>query len=171
MSESIRYVTLDQLCDITNDRETIRLFSSGGFVRLGGLMYKRTSRHEMSAECKPNILKEAESVIYGDREQTYGAPDKNLQAVAQLWSSYLYHSYKDRVTVDMVCDLMILMKVARLINTPDHRDSMVDICGYAALKERVQEYRKGQAAKSSQSSQPSQPKGDSNEVDPYTQTR
>lgn len=85
-----------------------------------------------------SILYEAQQVIYGDREQTYGSPDKNLQLIADLWSAYL----EKTITVDHVCDMMILLKVARLKNQPEHRDSQVDICGYAALKERVQTHRK-----------------------------
>jgi Domain of unknown function (DUF6378) len=34
---------------------------------------------------------------------------------------------------------MILLKVARLANDPTHRDSLVDICGYAATIERCKD--------------------------------
>lgn len=80
-----------------------------------------------------SVLREAEAIIYGDREQTYGAPGKNLARIAALWSSYLDQS----LSREDVANLMILLKVARLQNTPTHRDSLVDICGYAALIERV----------------------------------
>ena len=80
-----------------------------------------------------NILKEAEHIIYGDREKTYGSPGKNLRKIADLWSAYLERD----IRAEDVANLMILLKVARLINTPDHRDSLTDICGYAALIERV----------------------------------
>lgn len=85
-----------------------------------------------------NILSEAEEVIYGDREQTYGAPDKNLQTIADLWHIYLGAP----INVNDVCVMMILLKASRLKNSPEHHDSQVDICGYAALMERVQKYRK-----------------------------
>lgn len=86
-----------------------------------------------------SILYEAQQIIYGDREETYGSPDKNLQLIADLWSEYIGGCH---FTVTDVCCLMILLKVARLKNQPTHRDSQVDICGYAALMERVQTYRK-----------------------------
>lgn len=86
---------------------------------------------------KTSVLTIANEIIYGDREKTYGAPDKNLQLIADLWGPYLQRT----VTVDDVCNLMILLKVARLRNQPTHKDSQVDICGYAALMERVQQYR------------------------------
>lgn len=80
-----------------------------------------------------NVLREAETIIYGDREQTYGEPGKNLARIATLWSGYLNHP----VSTEDVANLMILLKIARLQNSPAHRDSLVDICGYAALIERV----------------------------------
>lgn len=91
---------------------------------------------------RSDILTEAYSVIYGDREQTYGSPDKNLQNIADMWSVYLNDTGRKLGTND-VCIMMMLLKMARLMNDPNHRDSQVDICGYAALMERVQIFRKG----------------------------
>lgn len=90
-----------------------------------------------------NILKEAEKIIYGDREKTYGDPAKNLRAIASLWEMYLYErgvldQNSDSLRPEDIANMMILLKVARLINDPKHRDSLVDICGYAALVERIQ---------------------------------
>lgn len=82
-----------------------------------------------------NILTEAERIVYGDRERTYGTPAKNLNQIARLWSAYL----DTEITAHEVCDMMILLKLARLQNNPEHRDSLVDVAGYAALKERIQE--------------------------------
>jgi hypothetical protein len=90
----------------------------------------------------PGILEEAHVIIFGDREKTYGNPAKNLENIANLWEMYL----RGKGIIDEDCDglfaqdvalMMILLKTARLINTPDHRDSLVDICGYAALIERI----------------------------------
>jgi len=33
----------------------------------------------------------------------------------------------------------MLVKVARFANDPEHRDNLIDICGYAALVERCDE--------------------------------
>jgi hypothetical protein len=82
-----------------------------------------------------NILEEAQSIIYGDREKTYGHPSKNLLNIAKLWSIYLG---KD-VSAQDVATMMVLLKVARLMNQPDHRDSLVDSVGYLALIERIKE--------------------------------
>jgi hypothetical protein len=101
----------------------------------------QSTEHELPPDDTPvhmSILREAQGIIYGDREKTYGAPDKNLKVIAGLWSAYLGIP----ISIDDVCILMILLKAARLKNTPDHRDSMVDLCGYAALMERVQNFKK-----------------------------
>ena len=86
------------------------------------------------------ILEEADQIIYGDREQTYGKPSKNLDCIAQLWTAYLTNrknSDEELGAVD-VAAMMTLLKIARLANSPDHRDSLVDAVGYLALIERCQ---------------------------------
>jgi hypothetical protein len=35
------------------------------------------------------VLKEAHTIIYGDREKTYGHPAKNLKTIAKMWNAYL----------------------------------------------------------------------------------
>lgn len=100
---------------------------------------------------KTSVLKEAEDIIYGDREQTYGHPSKNLKTIAQMWSSYINSSLDgvmhdeegNKIIIEIeakdVAILMMLVKVARFANDPTHRDNLVDICGYAALVERCDE--------------------------------
>lgn len=83
-----------------------------------------------------NIEQEARAIIYGDREKTYGHPAKNLEQIAELWSAYT----NTTITADQVCDMMILLKLARLKNNPTHRDSLVDMIGYTLLKERIYEH-------------------------------
>ena len=80
------------------------------------------------------ILDEAKEIIYGDREKTYGAPDKNLNKISALWSHYLDHP----VGAQDVCMMMILLKVARQSNAYT-RDNLVDIAGYAALNARIED--------------------------------
>ena len=87
-----------------------------------------------------SILKEANTIIYGDREKTYGHPSKNLVTIALMWNAYLSaKANKDTLGPKDVAAMMVLLKTARLANNPEHRDSLVDICGYAALIERCDE--------------------------------
>jgi Domain of unknown function (DUF6378) len=88
------------------------------------------------------ILQEAQEIIYGDREETYGRPDKNLNAIAALWTDYLFAKAKGGtegifISPQDVCMMMVLMKVARQVNS-FKRDNLVDICGYAALNDRLE---------------------------------
>jgi len=96
---------------------------------------------------KPNdsILDKAHDVIYGDREKTYGSPDQNLQLIADFWNSYLARKDNGQtlLTPYDICHMMALLKIARLRHSLTHKDSLIDLCGYAALVERVEDYKKG----------------------------
>jgi len=90
------------------------------------------------------VLEEAHTTIYGNREKTHGDPGKNLRIIADYWNTYLTSKgvdLLDGLDYADVCNMMVLMKVARLANTPFHHDSMVDICGYTALADRIKEKR------------------------------
>jgi len=63
------------------------------------------------------------------REYEYGSPAESFRRIAALWSAFLGISINEQD----VAMLMILLKIARLENQPEHLDSKVDICGYAAL--------------------------------------
>jgi hypothetical protein len=83
-----------------------------------------------------SVLQEAHKIIYGDREQTYGHPDKNLKTISKMWNAYITAVGERELNAKDIAILMILLKTARLANDPNNRDSIVDICGYAALIER-----------------------------------
>jgi hypothetical protein len=81
---------------------------------------------------KVNILEEAEGLINGERQQDYGNVTENFDRIAGMWSAY-----KDSYfTAHDVANMMAIVKIARLANGY-HRDSVVDVAGYAALVERV----------------------------------
>ena len=82
-----------------------------------------------------SVLDEAKDIIYGDREKTYGKPSKNLETIAVFWGEYI----GTKLSAKDVAVMMVLLKAARLRNDITHRDSVVDICGYAALIERCDE--------------------------------
>jgi hypothetical protein len=90
-----------------------------------------------------SVLLEAHNVIHGARSRDYGAALDNHTATADMLSAYLRRKYGIAValTAEDVCLFNVLQKVARLANTPDHRDSLVDIAGYAGNVEMVQQER------------------------------
>ena len=86
----------------------------------------------MNGEQK-KMLQKAHDLIYGNRQQEYGPAKENFQNIADLWSTILGIP----VTPDQVALCMIQVKVARLIRTPDHEDSWVDIAGYVGCKQKM----------------------------------
>lgn len=83
----------------------------------------------MSDPVRSEILVEADRTINGQRAQDYGEASASFERVAAIWSAILGAP----VTAPQVALCMVGLKVSRAITTPDHRDSYVDICGYAAL--------------------------------------
>ncbi len=80
----------------------------------------------------PAILDEAATVI-AERAAAYGSAAQSLGAIAARWSVTLGRP----VTPAEVVLCMIDLKLARLAHDPSHRDSLVDVIGYAALLPEV----------------------------------
>lgn len=96
---------------------------------------------ELFPELSATSLDKAKEIIYGDREGTYGSPDKNLKTIAKMWTAYLESRLNMRnLRVDLtpvdVCWMMNLLKTARAAHDSTHKDNEVDAIGYIALIER-----------------------------------
>jgi|TARA_R100000479_G_scaffold145545_1_gene80990 hypothetical protein len=78
---------------------------------------------------REEILEEAERLVNGNRAKDYGDAYENHDRIAKMWSVLL----GKEVTVRQVYQCMVAVKLCRLIETPDHEDSWIDICGYGAL--------------------------------------
>jgi hypothetical protein len=87
---------------------------------------------------QPSILDEARAIIYGDREETHGTPDKNLRAIGHIWTAILADKLQDGCAIgpELVCLMMAGLKLARAANKPQHREHALDTVGYMALMER-----------------------------------
>jgi hypothetical protein len=77
------------------------------------------------------ILETARNLINGERAEQYGNAYLNHARIAALWTTYIRSKPDDLTPVD-VAMMLVLMKVARSIETPKD-DSFVDIAGYSAL--------------------------------------
>lgn len=80
-----------------------------------------------------SVLLDAEATINGPRRAEYGSPLKIFTKVEQAAKALgleqgnpLHHPM-----------YMTLVKLTRLIQTPDHRDSIIDWAGYAGTYEMV----------------------------------
>lgn len=100
---------------------------------------------------RENILDLAHNAV-AERGNDYGKPEENFKRIAQLWSSYADHEFQ----IEDVGIMMMLVKVARLMESPHHEDSWVDIAGYSAITgeaiantSRIQHLQEGLQSKSS----------------------
>lgn len=82
---------------------------------------------------KVKLLDAAKATV-ADRGTAYGGVEDNFGRIARLWSAHLLNRTGTifTFTPDDVVQMMVLMKVARLENQPNHLDSWTDIAGYAA---------------------------------------
>ena len=78
-------------------------------------------------------LLEAADLIDSDRNAIYGEPIDNMTKIAALWTDYKGVEF----TPGDVVALMALVKLARLAKTGNHRDSWIDLAGYAAIRAEV----------------------------------
>lgn len=78
------------------------------------------------------ILDEAEAVLT-QRTAVYGDASCSLAIIAARWSLTL----GVHVSPAQVALCMIDLKLARLGHDPTHRDSVIDVIGYAALLPEV----------------------------------
>jgi len=84
------------------------------------------------ADVKASIADEAKRIVSGARRAAYGTPEDNFARIAHYWNAYaLCKGWSVTFTAADVSPMMRGMKEARLAETPDHRDSFVDIVGYA----------------------------------------
>lgn len=91
---------------------------------------------------REKVLDTAKKYVMENRNASYGEPEDNFGAISRLWNSYLYSRKValDPIGLDAfttidpkdVAILMILVKVARLIESPGNEDNWIDIAGYAA---------------------------------------
>ena len=64
-----------------------------------------------------------------ERSNYYGSARTNHERISELWTGYL----GDYVSPMQVSMCMLLVKVSRITESPNHRDSIKDLIGYAAI--------------------------------------
>ena len=75
------------------------------------------------------ILDEANRLTHGDRDKNYGTPYINHKRIADIWEVILGFE----ITPSQVALCMAGVKIARLVESPDHLDSFIDLAAYAAI--------------------------------------
>ncbi len=89
------------------------------------------------------ILDEAARLTSKDRQAIYGKPSLDFSRTAGMLTSLLSSKLKDgeKITSLDIPLIMVCVKLSRLVQSPEHRDSLVDICGYANTYKMVLEER------------------------------
>lgn len=64
-----------------------------------------------------------------ERQGNYGDPSESMKHIAHMWSAY----YDRHISPTEMVSMMIMLKLARLKETPIHVDSWIDIAGYASI--------------------------------------
>lgn len=99
-------------------------------------------------EPRGSVLREAEKVINGERQDVYGSPEDSFKLISEYWNTYLIEVQKKVLTkhgfnpsdyklVDLldksdVAMMMVLFKIAREANQ-HKRDNVVDAAGYLGI--------------------------------------
>jgi hypothetical protein len=76
---------------------------------------------------KEDICDIAKRLTSYDRQLDYGSPIEDFTKQARMWSVIL----NTNVTPQQIAMCMIAVKLCRMTNSPRHRDSAIDVVGYA----------------------------------------
>jgi len=79
-----------------------------------------------------NILEEASSLVYGDREKQYGSPLKEFERTAKMWGAIL----ECEITPEQIGLCMVALKISRECHK-HKKDNLVDGAGYFAVIEKI----------------------------------
>lgn len=87
-----------------------------------------------------NVLEEAAALVYGDREHSYSAPQRDYAKTAYMWTGILLEKLRpgEVITPKEAVLMMACMKISREV-FQHKRDNLIDAAGYIACAERIQE--------------------------------
>jgi len=86
-------------------------------------------------DIKDNVLEQADKVVNGARQRSYGHPMNNFKRTAKIWEGIL----DTEVTPQQVALCMMGIKIARECNEPKE-DNAVDLAGYALTLDMCNKY-------------------------------
>lgn len=103
------------------------------------------NKPQKAMEAPRPLLYKAADIIAGARQSDYGACLQNFSQIAMLFQGTLATKLIKgaQITPEDVAMLMIQVKIARLAKNPDHKDSILDVAGYAGCYDILQNERDG----------------------------
>lgn len=96
------------------------------------LCYNDTKDVDVPKEA--SILKQADNLVNGDRQEQYGSPVQNMTDIAELASRMLNKEF----TASDMAMILLCVKLGRL-KYQYKADSIIDMCGYAEIYNRCKE--------------------------------
>jgi len=96
-----------------------------------------------AGEIQKSFLQRAEALIKGDRQKDYGDKLANFAHIAMFFQAVLAPKLSpgQRISPEEVGMMMQGVKMARMIKSPDHADSVLDNAGYAGCIGELQAER------------------------------
>lgn len=90
---------------------------------------------------EPVELEASRIVRNGERQKNYGHPNQDFTRTAAFWTAILRNKLapEEEVTMQDLALMMASLKISRLVSTPGHHDSLVDMIGYAICYDRLGE--------------------------------
>lgn len=82
---------------------------------------------------RKEVLGAAEKCVCGDRDKSYGGPERSFETIAAMWTAYLkQRGMAAAITPWDVAWMMVLLKSARAAGNTSYTDGCIDAAGYAA---------------------------------------
>lgn len=108
---------------------------------------KITEKENNTMLMRSEILREAERIVCGEREQQYGSPSDCFDKIAILWNGFLEAKGNSALTSTDVALMMTLFKIARSLSGQYKRDNYVDMAGYIGCAAEIDFLARGNAEK------------------------
>ena len=82
---------------------------------------------------REEVLEAARKCVCGDREKSYGSPERSFECIAGMWTAYLkQRGVTAAITPWDVAWMMVLLKASRAAGNTSYIDGCIDAAGYAA---------------------------------------
>lgn len=95
---------------------------------------------DLVAPVKSSVLLEAERLVHGERQASYGHPKDDFSRTAALATIVLAKRLSGPLTPEDVAKFMVCVKLSREVNG-HKRDNLVDLCGYVETLAMLREGR------------------------------
>jgi len=110
-------------------------------LREGGEVYEMQQAslkkilERATAEQPPDetILEEAQRLVHGDRNDSYGPPTEDFRRAGRIWGAILG---TDDIPPETIGLMMVGLKISREVHKPK-RDNRVDMAGYAETVDMI----------------------------------